>query len=142
MCSDYTEMTCHASCKTSKISRTLVGNKIIDNSDVVGLQEDTRNIWGLGIGATHTRDFTVICINDPALTGLITCSQILVTVFIVSSQTTKSRVIDYITAQNHCLLDQPAIVWKAVAPRHVYDSTLRNVEQALMMICFRNWTSV
>ena len=59
---------------TSNISRILVGNKIIDNSDVVGaaptlhlhsqlprqLQEDKRNILVLGFGATYTRGFTVL----------------------------------------------------------------------------------
>ena len=69
--------------KTSNISRTLVGNKIVDNSDVVGvspvgdapttsslstwlqwtgrrqLQDDTRNILVLGFGATYTTGFTV-----------------------------------------------------------------------------------
>ena len=68
--------------KTSNISRTFVGNKIVDNSDVVGQallqlhlhsqlntwlqwiewrqpQEDTRNIWVSGFGATYTRGFTV-----------------------------------------------------------------------------------
>ena len=72
--------------KTSYISRTLVGNKLVDNSDVVGhrlsallqlhlhsqhttwlqwierrqLYEDTIKILGSGFGATYTRGFTVI----------------------------------------------------------------------------------
>ena len=58
--------------KTSNISRTLVGNKIVDNPDVHSqlntclqwvewrqLYEDTRNIWVLGFVATYTRSFTV-----------------------------------------------------------------------------------
>ena len=69
--------------KTSNISRTVVSNKIVDNSDVAGaspvgaapttssftwlqwierrqLQEDTRDIWVCGFGATYTRGFTVL----------------------------------------------------------------------------------
>ena len=73
--------------KTSNISRTSVGNEIVDNSDVVAehrlsallqlhlrsrlntwlqwigrrqLQGDTRNIYILGFGATYTRGFTVV----------------------------------------------------------------------------------
>ena len=74
--------------KTSNISRTLLGNKIVDNSDAVGaflsaplqlhlhsqlntwlqwverrqLREDTRNIWTLGFGAIYTRGFMVIAL--------------------------------------------------------------------------------
>ena len=72
--------------KVSNIRRTLIGTKIVDHSDVVGaspvgaapttssfstdhtwlewigqrqLQDETRNIYGFGLGASYIRELTV-----------------------------------------------------------------------------------
>ena len=76
----------HTYCKVSNIRRTLVGHRIVDHSDVVGaspvgaapttyslslntwlqwigqrqLQDETRNIYVLGLGASYIRELTVI----------------------------------------------------------------------------------